>query len=1122
MAMSIVKRDDTLANYDVGKIVNALKLSFTNSKTTCDNMDALVKSINDEIIQINAVTINIETIQNIVENNLMKFGYYATAKHYIEYRKARQDNRNTDSFLSKIPDDVVTPWGMLGYITYKRTYARVIDKDDNTEEYRDTIIRILKASQDQLGVGFTNEELKKAYHYMMSLKCSVAGRFAWQLGTKTVDKLGIMSLQNCAFVKIDEPIKPFLWIFDVLMLGTGVGFSIEKKYVEKLPPVIDADITISRVDTKDADFIVPDSREGWVSLLEKILEAFFIKGKSFSYSTVLIRSAGSKINGFGGIASGPEDLVKGFKNLQNILSNRRGQKLSTVDCLDIVNIIATVVVAGNVRRCLPYDSMVHTQSGLKMIKDVNVGDRVLTSRGYSNVSNVFDQGKQNVVTIKTADGEFKCTPNHRMAVLRSVNDYVWKIAKDLQHGDILITPRTAIDGEVTHLPSSNNTIVVPELDENTAWFIGFFQNKFPTEVVYDRSYIEYRFKKGELSMVLRVMNFLRDLIAEKQYDYAIEFNLVHEEYYTLSFSSHEIFSYFEKYIIVETLQEFITRGTQDVRLAYIAGAIDANDTFTDQSSTLNITASKCKNFVKQLQILCYSCGFETRFHQVGGEYRIDAVTNHSVDTISRCPMLFKKSTVENHYNKASSATNSLPVNLIRKDNKYANKVRRLGLDYKKHISVNMFEECVDNINFCPVKVISVGNDTEYVDTYDIEVERYHEFYCNGYLTHNSALIALGDGDDIPYLKAKDWSSGNIPNWRCMSNNSVVCEDVATLPEEFWQGYNGTSEPYGLVNLELSRKIGRIKDGDKYPDPDVVGYNPCAEQSLANFETCCLAEIYLSNVSSYEELKGIATTVYRICKHSLSLKCHQEETEKIVHKNMRMGIGITGYMQASEEQKGWLDPLYEYLREYDNMYSEKHGFPKSVKLTTVKPSGTLSLLAGVTSGCHPAIYQYFIRRIRIASNNPLIQLCKSKGYFVEYQRNFDGTDDKNTMVVEFPCCYPIGSKLANEMTVIDQLETVKHLQTYWSDNSVSCTVYYRLEEIDTMKEWLSKNYKDGVKTCSFLLHNEHGFQQAPFEEITKEKYDEMMKKVVPITCGTINSDEDIDYSSECAGGVCPIR
>jgi len=390
------------------------------------------------------------------------------------------------------------------------------------------------------------------------------------------------------------------------------------------------------------------------------------------------------------------------------------------------------------------------------------------------------------------------------------------------------------------------------------------------------------------------------------------------------------------------------------------------------------------------------------------------------------------------------------------------------------------------------------------------------------LTHNSALIALGDSDDKEYLMAKNWSTGNIPNWRCMSNNSIVCDNIENLPDEFWDGYNGTSEPYGLVNLELSKKCGRIKDGDKYPDPDVVGYNPCAEQSLANFETCCLSEIYLSNITSYEEMKEIATIVYRICKHSLSLKCHQKDTEDIVHKNMRMGIGITGYMQSTDEQKSWLGPLYEYLREYDTQYSDKNGFPRSVKITTVKPSGTLSLLAGVTSGCHPAIYQYFIRRIRIASNNPLIQLCKSKGYTIEYQRNFDGTDDKNTMIVEFPCCYPIGSQLAKDMTVIDQLETVKHLQTEWSDNSVSCTIYYKLHEIDDMKKWLKENYTNNVKTCSFLLHNEHGFQQAPFEEITEDKYNEMLSKVIPITSGVINTDDDLDYSTECVGGVCPIR
>lgn len=733
--MLIIKRDDTEEEYDIKKIENVLKTAFTNSKTICNNNDELIKDINESIISFPNDKIYIEQVQNIIEKILVKYNYYDTVKHYIEYRNKRSIIRINEGYITKIPDDVETKWGMLGYITYKRTYARNID-NENTEEFRDTILRVLKACQKQLKINFTNDELKKAYYYLMSLKCSVAGRFLWQLGTNTVDKLGLMSLQNCAFTNIDEPIKPFLWIFDVLMLGTGVGFNIQKHNIEKIPVLINKDIVITRLDTNDADFIIPDSREGWVSFLEKILESYFYKGKSFTYSTILIRTAGAKIKGFGGTASGPEDLVKGVDNIQKILQNRKGEKLTSVDCLDIVNIIASIVVAGNVRR--------------------------------------------------------------------------------------------------------------------------------------------------------------------------------------------------------------------------------------------------------------------------------------------------------------------------------------------------------------------------------------------------AALISIGDYDDIEYLKAKDWSNGNIPNWRCMSNNSVECNDIRKLPKEFWEGYNGNSEPYGLINLELSRKIGRIRDGDKYPDPTVNGYNPCAEISLSNFETCCLGEIFLPNIISYEELKNVATVSYRICKHSLLLKCHQEETEKIVHKNSRIGIGITGFMQSTEEQKGWLSNLYEYLREYDIEYSKKIGAPISIKLTTVKPSGTLSLLTGVTPGCHPGIYQYFIRRIRIASNNKLIELCKSKGYKIEYQRNFDGTDDKNTMIIEFPCCYPEGTKLAKNMTAIDQLETVKYLQNNWSDNAVSCTIYYKLNELEEIKKWLEDNYTENVKTCSFLLHNEHGFKQAPYEEISKELYEELIKKVQQITSGNINIDDEIDYSSECPNGACPIK
>ena len=630
-----------------------------------------------------------------------------------------------------------TPFSTVGYITYKRTYARRLDEADitsKTEEFPQTVERVIKATNDQLGCNFTEAEQERLRKYLTELKGTVAGRFLWQLGTDTVGKLGLASLQNCAFTVIDEPVRPFTWAMDLLMLGSGVGYNIQKKNVEKLPEVNINFTAPTRLDSNDADFIVPDSREGWVSLLGKTLKAAFlsVKEPTFTYSTVLVRGRGAVIKGFGGTASGPEDLCDGIAKVSTILEKRAGKKLRPIDCLDIMNIIGAIVVAGNVRR--------------------------------------------------------------------------------------------------------------------------------------------------------------------------------------------------------------------------------------------------------------------------------------------------------------------------------------------------------------------------------------------------SAQIAIGDADDVEYLLAKRWDMGNIPSWRAMSNNSVVCNDIKDLHEYFWDGYEGKGEPYGLINLRLSRKIGRLGDTN-YPDPDVMGYNPCAEQSLAAYETCCLAEVYLSNIESKKEFIDVCKLLYRINKHSLSLPCHLQETADVVHKNMRMGIGVTGVLQASDVQRSWLNDAYTELRAFDKEYSAKHGFPESIKLTTVKPSGTLSLLPGVTSGCHPAYSHYMIRRIRIAADHSLVQVCREHGYPVEFQRNFDGTDDHSTMVVSFPFAYPEGTKIAAEMTAIDQLEVVKWLQAEWSDNSVSCTVYYRKEELPEIKKYLAKNYKNNHKSLSFLLHNEHGFKQAPLEEITKEAYDALVASTRLITKV---EDASFEGDLECAGGVCPVK
>jgi ribonucleoside-triphosphate reductase (thioredoxin) len=623
------------------------------------------------------------------------------------------------------------PWGEVGYVTFKRTYARQLGK--GTEEFPDTVNRVVNAANKQLKCNFNEEEKARLAEIMLTLKGTVAGRFLWQLGTETVDRLGLPSLQNCAFVVVDEPIRPFTWAFEMLMLGSGVGFNIQKHNVAKLPAVKSKSVTVTRFDNAGADFIVPDSREGWTELLHKVLEASFVTGKSFTYSTQLIRPKGTPIKGFGGTASGPEPLAKGVSQINEILHSRRGKRLRPIDCLDIMNILGSVVVAGNVRR--------------------------------------------------------------------------------------------------------------------------------------------------------------------------------------------------------------------------------------------------------------------------------------------------------------------------------------------------------------------------------------------------SAQIAIGDHDDKEYMMAKRWDLGNIPNWRAMSNNSVVCNDYSELTEDFWEGYLGNGEPYGLINLKSSRLQGRTFETE-YPDPDIQGYNPCAEQGLANFETCCLAEIYLPNITSQAELNEVATYLYRINKHSLAIHCSVKETEDIVHKNMRMGIGVTGYLQATEEQRSWLYDSYLWLRAYDKAYSEAMGWPQSIKLTTVKPSGTLSLLAGVTPGAHPAYSQYYIRRIRMASESEIAAVCRANGYNIEYVKNFDGTEDMSTVVVEFPCKFPMGTKLAEQMSAVDQLEVIKRLQHEWSDNSVSVTIYYRKHELPEIKEWLSRNYNN-VKSVSFLLHNEHGFVQAPLEEITKEQYEEMSSKVYPITGLNSIQFSDLDIA-DCDSGACPIR
>lgn len=386
-------------------------------------------------------------------------------------------------------------------------------------------------------------------------------------------------------------------------------------------------------------------------------------------------------------------------------------------------------------------------------------------------------------------------------------------------------------------------------------------------------------------------------------------------------------------------------------------------------------------------------------------------------------------------------------------------------------------------------------------------------------SRRSAQIAMGDPDDILFLRAKNWSSGNVPAWRANSNNSIYADHFDEILPEFWKGYDGSGEPYGLLNRRLARAYGRL--GEKRVDNTIEGFNPCAEIALGDGESCNLATIFLPNVESFEQFCEISELLYMVQKQITQMNYPYEKTTEIVKKNARLGQSITGIVQATDEQLKWLSPAYERLRELDNRYSAEHGMPKSVRLTTVQPSGTLSLLPGVTPGIHPAYARYYIRRVRFGAADQLVDACRKRGYKVQWDIGLDGREDHTRYVVEFPCKSPDNAVLASEMTAVQQLEWVKKMQTEWADNAVSVTVYYRKEELDDIKAWLEKNYDSGVKSVSFLLHADHNFPLPPYEEITKEQYEKLSSKIDMTVAiqSSLGAELDLD---NCSTGACPIK
>lgn len=651
----------------------------------------------------------------------------------------------TDEFVEKYKNKKVN-WGFgnLGLIIFKRTYSRIKENGEQ-EEFRETIQRCVNGAQ-KIGAKYSKQEAEKLFDYIFNLKCSFGGRMLWQLGTPLADNIAD-SLLNCWVTKIST-VDDFHFIFTESMMGGGVGCNISKEYTQELPRVKRGVRCIMK-NTKDADFIVPDSKEGWGYLWRKILKSYLLTGESFSYSNICIRAPGEPLKTFGGIAPGPKPLMDGTKELIRILEKREGKKLRTEDVADIICCGGQVVKSGGIRR--------------------------------------------------------------------------------------------------------------------------------------------------------------------------------------------------------------------------------------------------------------------------------------------------------------------------------------------------------------------------------------------------TALILLGDIDDIAFLNLKRWDLDvTLPSYRSNSNNSQICNNYNHILDKYWDAFLGNGEANGLFNLKNSKRFGRTGESkwgnfDLFDD-EIIGCNPCAEAMLADKEPCNLVEIMMNNIKSKEEMLDCAILLYKAQKAIAAHNYLFKETNDVVHRKMRLGMGVTGVCQ-NLDYKEWCDFTYKGLRDFDKKYSKENNWPQSIRLTVCKPSGTLSLLSGSSPGSNPGYSRFHFRTVRFSSMDKLVPLLKEAGYHIEPEKKLDGSLNHDIAVVYFPCKFSEETLCEDKSDCIDQLERIKTLQAVWADQSISNTIYYKYKvhpelgiienDIPRIKEWLKNNYNDCLKTVSFLLHSGHGFEQAVLQPISEDQYNESVKKIKPILDYQSNDDSLID-GIECSGNSCPIK
>lgn len=967
----------------------------------------------------------------------------------------------SDEFVAPFAS-MAPPWGPLGEFTYRRTYARELSPGVH-EEWHQTVRRVVegcftyqKWHCETHGLPWSyhkaHRSAKEMYRLIFEMKFLPPGRGLWMCGTPYVEKVGSAALNNCAFVStrnIDRDFAdPFTFLMDFSMLGVGVGG--DTRGAGKL--------VIRQPEMAAEPHVVPDTREGWVDIVRRVLNSYAGKGtQPSSIDVSQVRKKGQTIKGFGGVSAGPEPLLDLVFGIKATLDPLVGQPITSSAIVDLFNKIGVCVVAGNVRRSAEIMLGDPNDQAFTELKDYTKFPTELTAFRWASNNSI----------LATIGMDY--TEHAKRTALNGEPGYFW-LQTAQAYGRMIDPPNWADEDAEGTNPCSEQTLCDHELCCCTGETRILTRDGYP--------------------MLKDVVGSAVDVWNGEEWSTVVPFKAKRSTLVRVHLSDG---SYLDCtpdhgwHVRPSTASVFRRVNAEELKPGDVVASFEIPD-----CEGISVPDA-------------YSYGFFL------GDGHID-------NGQARAWLYGSKMELAQYL-----ASSSVSEHRLKPGYNVELTLATLTIDPSKAVELKAIDGLPDWV-FRLDRSSALEFVSGWIDA-DGSVRRQPN--TDGLVVHGSE----GRMRDLQLLLR-----------RCGVNGSTVRLEAGARATAPWKCYIPSYEAVTIpTRLKKATRPGsRTRVNNRHPEglpisrvrtQRVTAVEPLGDEQVDTF--CftepkrhmgvfgnaltyqCLVETFPSRHDSYIEYERTLKFAYLYAKSITLVPTHNRQVNSRVMRNRRIGCSQSGIIDSftkhgKREHLRWCDEGYAYLRSMDKVYSDWLCVPVSRKITSVKPSGTVSLLPGVSPGIHYPHSKYYYRTIRVDARSPLVAALRAANYRVE-----PAVTDPNTVVCYFPVKEENFDRSKDDVSMWEQLENAAVMQHYWADNQVSITVTFKLQEALDLEPALEL-YEHRLKSVSFLPLSDHGYEQAPYQTLTEAEYQAAIKDLKSVDYSVVSHESTDAY---CDGDSC---